>query len=244
MSGAAFAPSMGRFNLGTTNALLAALNLRLGVWMPNPRYIDEVPKRFPRSRLSHLVKELVGRFSLEDHHLYITDGGHRENLGLVELLRRRCRTIVCIDSSGDTPGSFTTLRQAADLARTEADALLDLSVLPKFDPHDRSLPEVPFVVIPVTYDSLSPKERPDARIIHIRPVLYSRLPPSVLAFAAEDSMFPHYSTGDQFLTEPQFRRLVQFGKDAAGWALRDAEVLDAIADGLGVPNKIPAYLGG
>jgi hypothetical protein len=244
MSGAAFAPSMGRFNLGTTNALLAALNLRLGVWMPNPRYLTNDADRFPQSRLSHLVKELFGRFSLDDHHLYITDGGHRENLGLVELLRRRCKTIVCVDASGDTPGSFTTLRQASALARTEAAAFLDLSVLPR----SLDMPDEPYVVIPVRYDESLGGEADDgkpadAHIIHLRPVLYSRLPSVLLAFGAEDAMFPHYSTGDQFLTEPQFRRLVEFGKDSATLALRDIDVSTAIAVALGEDASVPADLG-
>jgi hypothetical protein len=239
MSGAAFAPSMGRFNLGTTNALLAALNLRLGVWMPNPRYLTNDVTNFPQSRLSHLVKELFGRFSLDDHHLYITDGGHRENLGLVELLRRRCKTIVSVDASGDTPGSFTTLRQASALARTEAAAFLDLSVLPR----SVDICDEPYVVIPVHYDGVEDGRQADAHIIHIRPILYSRLPSVLLAFGAEDAMFPHYSTGDQFLTEPQFRRLVEFGKDAAAWALRDVDVATAIAVALGEDAPVPADLG-
>ena len=40
LSGAAVTSTMGRKSLGTTNALLAALNVRLGAWVPNPRYVN------------------------------------------------------------------------------------------------------------------------------------------------------------------------------------------------------------
>jgi hypothetical protein len=132
VSGAAIAPAMGRMDKGTTMALLAALNLRLGTWYPNPRYLSKREKgrvRYPWVRLSYMLKELLGMYDLKDHHLYVTDGGHRENLGLVELLRRRCETIICVDASGDSPGSYGTLRQAADLARVEVGATIDLGPL-------------------------------------------------------------------------------------------------------------------
>src|SRR6478735_918938 len=51
--------------------------------------------------------------------LFITDGGHWDNLGLVELLRRRCDEIYCIDASADPPHSFDALRQAIALASLE-----------------------------------------------------------------------------------------------------------------------------
>jgi hypothetical protein len=53
LTGAAFTSAMGRQSLGTTNALLAALNLRLGVWLPNPRRIPATGgRRFGVPRLS------------------------------------------------------------------------------------------------------------------------------------------------------------------------------------------------
>jgi hypothetical protein len=39
LSGAAVSPAMGRFRIGLTSMLLAFANLRLGCWLPNPRYV-------------------------------------------------------------------------------------------------------------------------------------------------------------------------------------------------------------
>ena len=54
----------------------------------------------PRPRPRYLLKELLGWNSVNDKYLYVTDGGHYENLGLVELLRRGCTKIYCLDASG------------------------------------------------------------------------------------------------------------------------------------------------
>jgi hypothetical protein len=211
-SAAAVASSMGRDNHRFPVAALSMLNVRLGMWLPNPRYlhcIEEEEFTFPQPRLAYMLKEIAGYWHRDDHHLYVTDGGHRENLGLVELLRRRCKTIICVDAAGDTPGSFATLRQAADLARIETNAWVDLSAI-KDLPAGR--PSTAHFVLPVSYDD--PDSAPTATIIYIRAVVFNKLSASLTAFAAEDPKFPNYSTGDQFLTDTQFNNLVQYGREA------------------------------
>jgi hypothetical protein len=76
--------------------------------------------------------------------LLCTDGGHWENLGLVELLRHRCRTVVCIDASGDAPPFATTLSEAVTLAYEELGVRITLT-----DPTD---------LVPGSADPLEPAE--------------------------------------------------------------------------------------
>jgi hypothetical protein len=118
-SGAAFASAMGRMSRGTTNALMAALNIDLGIWLPNPRLTSDPRAEFPKPRYGYLLKEILGWYDDSDRFVFVADGGHWDNLGLVELLRRRCATIICIDATGDDVGRFTTLRQAVELAGLE-----------------------------------------------------------------------------------------------------------------------------
>jgi hypothetical protein len=225
-SAAAVASSMGRDNHKYPVAALSLLNVRLGMWLPNPRYLAAIQEEqftYPQPRLAYLLKEIAGYWQRDDHHLYVTDGGHRENLGLVELLRRRCKTIICIDSSGDVPGTFATLRQAADLAQIETRAWVDLSAINDLPP---GRPATAHFLLPVCYDQADAE--PTATIVYIRAVVFTKLEASLTAFAAEDPKFPNYSTGNQFLTDTQFNNLVEFGREAFLTALRDPDVLAAI----------------
>lgn len=129
MSGAAIAPSMGKLTRRPLTFLLALGNVRLGVWVPNPRWIASGASwigswRPPRP--SYLLRELLGRNRVDGRYLFVTDGGHYENLGLVELLRRGCTEIYCFDASGGE--SFSELGEAVALARSE------LGVEIKIDP--------------------------------------------------------------------------------------------------------------
>jgi hypothetical protein len=127
ISGAAIAAQMGRMNHSYTRLLVLA-NAQLGSWLPNPRYLQQraaegeawwLP-RLPRRRyLSTFARELLGSYPGDSPLLYVTDGGHYENLGLVELLRHRPRWAICIDASGDKPDIPTTLAQAIQLAYEE-----------------------------------------------------------------------------------------------------------------------------
>ena len=79
--------------------------------------------------LGYLLKELFNRYHPDrDAFVYVADGGHRENLGLVELLRERPDVVFCVDASGDRPQSFQTLAEAIELARVELGIDIDLDV--------------------------------------------------------------------------------------------------------------------
>jgi hypothetical protein len=224
-TGAAFSSAMGRTNLGSTNALLAAINADLGVWLPNLRWLHETKRMNGRPlyppRFGYVLKEILGIYnSQSDHYVFITDGGHWDNLGLVELLRRRCNEIYCVDASGDPPGSFATLRQTLclaslelnlDLGGTDLDKCLE-ELLPKRDGP---------AATNVTSFTLHPKADPTANgapgpvTIH-----YAKLQATedmghkLRRYAIADPKFPTYSTLKQFLSPLQFAHLVAVGRHA------------------------------
>ncbi|MFE7558750.1 hypothetical protein [Kitasatospora sp. NPDC057500] len=126
VSGAAFSSAMGRRSRAY-QGLFAVTNARLGTWLPNPaalaplwaadrdwRYAPQPAVR----RLSYQLREACGRYPMDARFLLTTDGGHYENLGLVELLRHGVRTAVCIDASGDSAFAGA-LAAAITLAREE-----------------------------------------------------------------------------------------------------------------------------
>lgn len=206
-SGAAFSSAMGRFSYGSTNALLAATNIDLGEWVPSPTRVAEGWQRFPSIRLGYLVKEILGIYDPKDSNLFVADGGQWENLGLVELFRRRCEVAVCLDASGDSPNTFTTLRQAVQLAVTELPGVhVDLGFLDglKAGEFERAPRSVGSAVI----------EYPDAPaglLLYAKAQVSADLPIELLRYAAQDPKFPHYSTGNQFLSDAAFRNLVALG---------------------------------
>ncbi|MEV0191977.1 hypothetical protein AB0I39_26010 [Kitasatospora purpeofusca] len=126
VSGAAFSSAMGRQSRAY-QGLFAITNARLGTWLPNPaalaplwaadrdwRYAPQPAVR----RLSYQLREAFGRYPMDARFLLTTDGGHYENLGLVELLRHGVRTAVCVDASGDSAFAGS-LAAAITLAREE-----------------------------------------------------------------------------------------------------------------------------
>src|SRR5262249_55565545 len=70
--------------------------------------------------LGLLWAEAAGRLSYRSTWMYVTDGGHYDNLGLVEALRRGASHIVVLDASGDKADTWFTLGGAIALARTDA----------------------------------------------------------------------------------------------------------------------------
>lgn len=134
LSGAAIAPVAGRETrlIGPARLLLALLNVRLGQWVANP-YWRTAPE--PRSKIlrpivwlnramnqpspGHVVQEAFAELRWEAPYVYVTDGGHYDNLGLVEALRMKPKRVIVIDGSGDTPDEFPTMGRAIATARMD-----------------------------------------------------------------------------------------------------------------------------
>jgi hypothetical protein len=241
MSGAALSPSMGKLTRRPLTFLLALANVRLGVWVPNPRRTEDwrkkevarrarfacrhpirrmrgersaLPeatprKRFiPRPRPSYLVRELVGYNHVNAKFLYVSDGGHYENLGLVELLRRGCANVYCFDASGGD--SFTELGDAIALARSELGVEIDIDPRPLVPKGERQLADTDVVVGTITF----PHGGPSGRLVYARTVMTARAPWDVHAYHGADRTFPHNATADQLYTDQKFEAYRTLGECA------------------------------
>lgn len=212
LTGAAFASAMGRQSFGTTNSLLAAVNLRLGMWVPNPRYPEWFVDRdsSPRVHLGYFAKELLNRYHPDrDPFVYVADGGHRDNLGLVEQLREQPSVSIVLDASGDRPGSFTTLRQAIELAGVELGVEVDVD----FTRIEQRVGDEPIDCVATGVVTFA--DGTLGRLVYAKAQISDTAPVELRQFGAAHPPFPDYSTGDQYLSEPEFDMLVALGEHLA-----------------------------
>ncbi|MCW2795839.1 hypothetical protein [Nocardioides sp.] len=218
LSGAAVSPAMGRFRIGPVSMLLAFANVRLGVWIPNPRYAAELAalgKALPRPGLGYLFKEFFGFHDPSDLFLYITDGGHWENTALVELLRTsHHQEIVCVDADSGPGHLATSISKAIDLAQLEcaASIAIHLDAL-RSDPdpspgRDYSPRSVNLGLVRRTDGN---EERLSV-LWYCKPALTEDMPPQLLAYREVDPTFPRVSTVNQFFHVAQFAAYRDLGR--------------------------------
>ncbi len=101
ISGAAVSPNMGYHSSPATAFVMTLFDVRLGAWLPNPGVIQRWTPAKPSNALFPLFNEMLGRANDTRADIYLSDGGHFDNLGVYEMLRRRCRIIVAIDAGCD-----------------------------------------------------------------------------------------------------------------------------------------------
>jgi hypothetical protein len=215
VSGAAFSPLMGRMTDPSLRFLMALINARLGVWIRNPRHpgwnADPPPPsgRLARLRASvtagwrepgalYVLREALGGLTLKHRFVYLTDGGHWENLGVVELLRRRCTDVLCFDASTDPAGTGQDIGRAIALARSELGAHVDLdpgAVLPGED----GMSEDTGVRGVIRY----PDQQP-GRIVYAKATMTPTASWDLRAFKDRDPRFPHHSVAQQIFTDELF----------------------------------------
>ena len=228
ISGAAFASAMG----GQTRfyeVFLAIVNARLGAWLPNPYFVAlkcrnrdnwTIPGLPAKRGLSYFAREIFGLHPSTGRMLLCTDGGHYDNLGLVELLRRRCKLIYCIDASGASVPLADALAGAITLAGAELGVEISftheayslapggwdqLEPIASFTDLNSRLSKNQVAIGSITYPEI-PKLYPKThgQIVFAQAVLTPDVPYQLLDFPQDDPGFPHDSTGDQFFDAGQF----------------------------------------
>ena len=98
----------------------------LGLQIRN-RFAGALWLRLLQPTLGLLCAEAFGKLSFRSTWMYVTDGGHYDNLGLVEALHRGANRIVVLDASGDKVDTWSTLGSAIALARSDAGAQITLN---------------------------------------------------------------------------------------------------------------------
>jgi hypothetical protein len=168
--------------------------------------------------------------------VFLTDGGHIDNLGIYELLRRRCRLIIVINGEADPDAA--SLVQVLRFARIDLNITVRLNWTPiatrtramsdeirKNELQSASGPHVAVGVIDYP-PAKGRKERQTGVLIYIKASLSGDENDYVLAYKAAHPVFPHESTADQLFSEEQFECYRALGEHIAR---RAVEGRDAVA---------------
>ncbi len=212
MSGAAISPAMGKKTRRRYRFLLALANVRLGVWVPNPRWAARMRadgRMFGRPRPSHLLRELLGVNPINGRFLYVTDGGHYDSTGIVELLRRGCTTVYCFDA-GD--GTLDALSDAVSLARSELGVEIAFAAgeLAKLTPGEGGRSESDFVTATISYPG-----GVRGTLRYARPSLTGDAPADAAGYRRRDPRFPNDALFNQLYTDERFEAYRVLGARAA-----------------------------
>jgi hypothetical protein len=267
ISGAAASSAMGRqTSLGAALGLTFA-NVRLGYWW------DRGQKRLvtgdegnapqppaiwyrPFETFIYLFNEMTSRFSLDYRHYYLSDGGHSENSGALELLRRRCKFMLVCDNGQDENFLF------ADLEIFIRTARIDLG----FEIHecneDDTVEYVGQRAARHFFNTVDGDWRAQAResggrqfalllsarlicdkkpggsgdddddftayIVWVKPRIFAGISTDIASYATQNPPFPHQTTIDQFFDEAQWESYRRLGYEMASCLFADEQAFDDV----------------
>jgi hypothetical protein len=249
VSGAALSPMMGRFTFPPMRFLMALTNVRLGVWVPSPLnpHWDAPPadrstwwRRAWRTVVDgwhepgawYVLREALGALRPDARFVYLSDGGHWENLGLVELLRRRCTHVLCFDASSEAGGAAQDLGRAIALARTDLGVEIELDPRPTIAGDDGLAADVAARGT-VRYPGGGPAE---AKLVYAKAALTEVSGWDLLSFRRRDHAFPNHSLGKQMFTDEQFEAYRSLGHAAGRRAFELLNIAPALL-GLPAPGR-------
>lgn len=231
ISGAAANPSMGYHSSPLVTALMALFNVRLGWWMRAPWRDEIVSTKLPtgpRAVWGAWISEALGLTRLDSATVNVSDGGHFDNLGLYEMIRRRCRYVVVVDASEDGEGDFASLGEALRKIRVDFGVRITFTGLDLSDgePGSQETPTPPIHAWTGTIHYSSVDERivesggegvpprkaaRDGTIVYLKPAVSGDEPVDVQAYRRLQRDFPHESTMDQWFSESQFESYRSLG---------------------------------
>ena len=216
ISGAAVSPNMGYHSSPILGFLLMLFNARLGWWLGNPRG-PHFEREGPIFSLAPLLQELAGQTTDQGSWIYLSDGGHFDNLGLYEMVRRRCRTIVVSDAGCDPDCTLGDLGDAIRKIYIDLGISIEFKsfdIAPRKNPPERG---VYGAIGRIVY----PGSAEPGWLLYLKPGYHGGEPTHVRSYAEVHKAFPHEPTSQQWFSESQFEAYRALG----------AHMMEQICDG-------------
>jgi len=216
ISGAAANPNAGYHSSPLVGFLMTLFNVRLGCWLGNTNEHGEHVYKYsgPRHPWMSMFADLFGITDSKHAYVNLSDGGHFDNLGVYEMILRRCRFIVLSDAGADPGHDFE------DLGNLIRKVRIDFGIRIDFDQPIRVLSRqskdnsgLLCALGSVRYD-LVDSGSPPGQLLYIKPTLLTQgrpVPYDVFSYARGSETFPHEPTADQWFSEAQFESYRELG---------------------------------
>lgn len=221
ISGAAVNVAMAEKSISSFRLLFSLLNIRLGYWAKNPwfliaiskssgikKYLWWYPKSFIKWSMARWViaKEWINDYGLHHMHINLSDGGHFDNLGAYELLKRKCKYIIISDAEADPQMSFQALAYLIRVARIDLGVQIDINTNDvKIDNEFRKSG---------CHCAVGTIEYPDNEtgyLLYIKSSITGDEPEHLKEYRVKEPTFPHQTTADQWFDEQQFEAYRELG---------------------------------
>ena len=208
ISGAAVSPNMGYNSSPPVTFVLTLFNARLGWWLGNPGPAGETTyhRAGPALYFGPILSELLGLTDNRHKYVYLSDGGHFENLGLYEMVLRRCHFILVSDAGCDPEGALGDLGSAIRKIRTDLGIPITLDHASfKIAARATATAGGRYCAIgTIGYQEVDGPDAMNGTLVYLKPGLYGDEPKDIFNYATAHPAFPHESTADQWFTESQF----------------------------------------
>ena len=226
VSGAAASSAMGIYSSKARAFLLTLANARLGLWFGNPQSATTWRRSEPPLGVEPVAREMLGLTTDHNPYVYLSDGGHYENLALWEMVARRCRFIIISDAGCDPTYCFEDLANAVRRIR------LDLGVPIEFAPMKNSREgqgrsNTHAAIGTICYSVVDGADAPNGTILYMKATLSGDESVDVRHFSQADPLFPHDSTANQFFDEARFESYRDLGFHTVQSVTGGAQGLDS-----------------
>jgi hypothetical protein len=217
ISGAAANPRMGYCSSPALAFLMALFNARLGAWLGNTNRSGERTYRLPGpgQALWPLIGELFGVTTSKFKYVNLSDGGHFDNLGLYEVVLRRCRYVLVSDAGCDGEARFEDLGNVIRKIRIDFGIPIvfkKIQIIP-IGEADRGLY---CATAEIQYPAIDGPDVECGQLVYIKPTIAGRgeipIPYDIYSYSKAVSTFPHESTTDQWFSESQFESYRKLGE--------------------------------
>ncbi|GAB3782297.1 hypothetical protein GCM10028818_37860 [Spirosoma horti] len=223
ISGAAANPNQGAHSSPATAFLMTVFNARLGWWIGNPHGKDWQLSD-PRSGLAYLIYDLLGKTNTAQDFVCLSDGGHFDNMGLYELVRRRVRLIILGDAEQDNLFTCEGLANAVRRCRVDFGVEININVSDITTRDGKTNYSKSHWAHGTIWYPEDPQGQPTGHLIYLKSSLTGYEPVDVREYAVKNRDFPHQSTADQFFNEAQFESYRLLGLHILETALADPAV--------------------